>query len=134
MKNYYRFKDVSNHDIDNILSLTVKANNAMWHFQIAEIQDIGIKTYNNWEMAIDNKTKIVIIVNPTSVSLFRGNNCDLDCSQPSIYFIPSYILFKCQNAHIYYANGILVGYPQHGVTQSCTRAVQNTTSTHNPIA
>lgn len=106
MKNYYRFTCVSNpHDIDNILSLTVKANDAMWHFQIAEIKDVGKKTYNNWEMAINDKTKIVIVVNPSSMSLFRGTNYDLDCSQPTIFFIPSYILFKCQDAHIYYANG-----------------------------
>ena len=56
-------------------------------------------------MAINDKTKIVIVVNPSSMSLFRGTNYDLDCSQPTIFFIPSYILFKCQDAHIYYANG-----------------------------
>jgi hypothetical protein len=77
----------------------------MWHFQIAEIQDVGIKTYDNWEMAINNKTKIVIVANPSYMSLFIGTKRDLDCSQPAIFFIPSYILFKCQDAHIYYANG-----------------------------
>ena len=119
MKNYYRFKNITNPDIDKILSLTVKANDAMWHFQIAEIQDAGRKTYNNWVMAINDKIKIVIVVNPSSMSLFRGttldcsqsksewksSTTDLDCSQPTIFFIPSYILFKCQDAHIYYANG-----------------------------
>lgn len=106
MKNYYRFTDVSNpDDIDKILSLTVKANDIMWHFQIAELQDVGIKTYDNWEIAISNKTKIVIVVNPSSMSLFRGTNYDLDCSKPAIFLIPSYILFKCKDAHIYYANG-----------------------------
>lgn len=105
MKNYYKFTNNSNPDINKILSLTVKANNAMWHFQIAEIQDIGKHTYTNWEMVINDKTKIVIIVNPTSMSLFRGTTTDLDCSEPTIFLIPSYMLFKCDNARIYYANG-----------------------------
>jgi GR25 family glycosyltransferase involved in LPS biosynthesis len=105
MKNYYRFTNVSELDIDEILLLTVKANNAMWYFQISEIQYVGIKTYDNWEMAINDKTKIVIVLNPSSMTLFRGTNCDLDCSQPSIFFIPSYVLFKCKGAHIYHANG-----------------------------
>ena len=77
----------------------------MWQFQIAEIEDVGIKTYDNWEMAINNKTKIVIVINPSSMSLFIGTNNDLDCSQRTIFFIPSYILFKCKDAYIYYANG-----------------------------
>ena len=105
MKNYYRYKNVPNPDIDRILSLTQGANDAMWHFQIAEIQDVGKKTYDNWEMAINEKTKIVIVVNPSSMSLFRGTSCRLDCPQDSIFFIPSYVLFKCQDGHIYYANG-----------------------------
>ena len=105
MKNWYRFRNVSNCSIDKILSLTVKANKAMWHFQISEIEDVGKKTYDNWEMAINDKRKIVIVMNPSSMSLFIGSINNLDCSEPCIYFIPSYILFKCENANIYYANG-----------------------------
>lgn len=105
MKNYYKFTNITIPDINKIQSLTVKANDAMWRFQIAEIEDIGKHTYTDWEMAISDKTKIVIVVNPSSMSLFRGTTTDLDCSQPTTFFIPSYMLFKCENAHIYYANG-----------------------------
>ena len=62
MKNYYTFKSVSNlEDIDKIVSLTAKANKAMWNFQIAEIQDVGVKHIMTGKWPLMTKQKLSLL-------------------------------------------------------------------------
>ena len=105
MQNYYRFCNVSPISLPTIRRLTTKANDAMWHFQLNTVEDQGMHSYKNWQMAIDQHTKIVVVANPSKLALFRGKEVTLDCSKPTIFFFPSYVLFRCQNAHIFYARG-----------------------------
>ena len=105
MQNYYRFRNITDISLSNIQYLTTKANQTMWRFQISEIDYLGKHSYNEWQLPINAHNKIVVIANPESLNIFRGSNSTIDCSESPVYFIPSYILFKCKNAHIFYANG-----------------------------
>ena len=105
MQNYYRFCNVSPITLPTIQRLTTKANGTMWHFQISNVEDQGMHSYHDWQMVIDQYIKIVVVANPSKLALFRGKKIELDCSKPVIFFFPSYVLFTCKDAHIFYVSG-----------------------------
>lgn len=105
MKNYYRFSNVTNVSMTTIQRLSVKANNTMWHFQLSTVEDQGMHSYRSWKMALDQHTKLVAVANPSELALFRGTKIQMDCSKPTVFFFPSYILFTCKDAHIFYIQG-----------------------------
>ena len=106
MQNYYRFSNVTDVSLPTIRRLCIRANDAMWHFQLRRVEDQGVQSYPQWKLALDQSTKLVVVVNPAELALFRGSTPQrLDCSKPAVYVFPSYILFACKDAHIYYAQG-----------------------------
>ena len=106
MQNYYRFSNVTDVSIATIRRLSTNANNAMWHFQLSNVEDQGAQSYPQWKLALDQYTKLVVVANPAELALFRGSGTQrLDCSKPAVYVFPSYILFSCKDAHIYYVQG-----------------------------
>ena len=58
LRNWYRFFDLGERNLEKIMNLCIQANNIMWNFDISNI-DGSFKSINisNWTIAINSKRK-----------------------------------------------------------------------------
>tara|TARA_B110000285_G_C15137023_1_gene627730 strand:- start:1448 stop:3172 length:1725 start_codon:yes stop_codon:yes gene_type:complete len=107
--NWYRYSNISDITLNNIKNLCIKANKCMWNFHILNINGSFVKqNIIDWELPIDKTKKITIIIsleNNCSLEIFSNNIKKIDIQKNSIIFFPSYLMFKCTNSMIFYANG-----------------------------
>ena len=107
LKNWYRFHNLTNKTLDKIMDLCIKANKMMWNFNISNIEG-SFSSINefNWKQAVDKQKKIIIILilsNNSSLKLYDNEITEL--TKNNLVLFPSYLMFKCKNVAIFYANG-----------------------------
>lgn len=98
MKNYYIFSDVE--DLLMIPSLISTANSSVWNFHIDSCSEDESFIENKWVLPIDNKRKITSVVFPEKLWLLQNEEPkEINCKPNSIYFFPSYLMFKYSGKH-----------------------------------
>lgn len=93
MKNYYIFSDVE--DLLMLPTLISKANSGIWNFHIDSCSEDDSFIENKWVLPLDNKRKITSVVFPEKLWLLQNEEAkEINCKPNSIYFFPSYLMFK----------------------------------------
>ena len=87
----------------------VNSNKNMWKFNINNLEGSFTPKYiNKWKLSIDNTRKLVGVLalgDDSSLELYQHNVNKIKTVKNKIYIFPSYVMFKCENAAIFYANG-----------------------------
>lgn len=93
MKNYYVFSNVE--DLLELPDLIFKANDAVWKFHIDNCCEELDFLENKWYLPINNKRKLTVVIFPDNLWLHQEEEeTEIKCNPYSIYFFPSYLMFK----------------------------------------
>lgn len=92
LKNYYVFSDVE--DLLDLNSLFFKANKSLWNFHIESCSEDVFFNENKWYLPVKNNRKITAVIYPEKLWLRQEEEIEIDCKLNSIYFFPSYLMFK----------------------------------------
>ena len=97
--NWYRFSNLTDVSLDKIKKL----------FNILNIKGSFTKTnITKWKLPLDSTKKITIVLpleDNSSLELYQDEIKQIDVKKNSVIMFPSYLLFKCTDSAIFYANG-----------------------------
>ena len=106
--NYYSYGNIT-FNIETIKQLFVKSNKNMWKFNINNVEGSFVPMdINKWQLSINNTRKLVGVLSlgdDSSLELYQHNEKKIITCKNKIYIFPSYVMFKCENASIFYATG-----------------------------
>jgi len=106
--NYYSYGSFTL-NIETIKQLFVKSNKIMWKFNINNVEGSFVPMYiNKWQLSINNTRKLVGVLSlgdDSSLELYQHNERKIKTCKNKIYIFPSYVMFKCENASVFYASG-----------------------------
>ena len=107
MINWYKFSELTEQSYDKIEELFKNANSNMWNFHISTISGSFQPKYEvEWQQHVDKRKKLVAIyMIDDNSKLELYNKCNTNFSKNNVIIFPSYLLFKCSNVAIFYANG-----------------------------
>ena len=109
LMNWYRFSNLTDLSLTKIMELCINANKNMWKFHILNIKgSFTPTTIMDWRLSVDQTKKLNIVLllgDNSTIELYQKKIKKINVKKNSLIVFPSYIMFKCTNAAIFYANG-----------------------------